>query len=308
MTDSPANTRITRRHAVTALAGAAGLATGCVDGRSDPAPLDLDLNDPVDLSFARQKVIGSVVAEDIHSFLRFHFYGQVPGEQARPLLSMNNYIVDRWAPVERGTYELKHWEVGYYCAFDTDEPLESWVNPYTNEEIEVFQFVLGPINRVYSPTEVIAPGLAPIPRTSHMMGPRFYVATEAISRMPNLFKPDEWPKRSSGEFANWISMQTLSALWDDVRNPELTSAPANIHLQNFVSWSSWMQMGGRPGGTMARAFGTEIDGFESLPQQVYDGFNKYTPEIFATESWDVTRFDEFDYFRMMQERRANGEL
>jgi hypothetical protein len=303
--------RITRRDALASIAGlgAMGMAAGCSKGADQKSEaLQLDLNDPIDLSFARQKVIGSIAQEQIHSFLRFHFYGQIPGEKAVPLLSMNNYIIDSWEPLERGTYQLKHWEVGYYCDFDTDNPIESWLNPITNEEIEVFQFILGPIERVYSPDSVLAPGLAPIPRTSHIMGPRFYVATEAISQIPNMFKPADWPKRSSGDVANWISMQTVSALWDDVVNPELTSAPSNIHLQNFVSWSSWMQMGGRPGGTMARAYGTEVDGFDALPTQVYEGFKKYTPEIFDTASWDVTRFDEIDYFRLMQERRAKGEV
>ena len=59
---------------------------------------------------------------------------------------------------------------------------------------------------------------------------------------------------------------------------------------------------------MARAYGTEVDGFDSLPKNVYDGFKKYTPEIFETATWDVTRFDEFDYFKLMQERRAKGEV
>jgi len=100
--------RITRRHAVAALAGggAIGLVAGCADNKAGPdnikpAPLQLDLDDPIDLAYARQKVIGSVENEEIHSFLRFHFYGQLPGEKARPLFSMNNYIVDRWEPVER---------------------------------------------------------------------------------------------------------------------------------------------------------------------------------------------------------------
>ncbi len=275
------NSRVSRRQAVTALAGAGaiGLTAGCADngarsGNNKPAPLALDLDDPVDLAYARQKVIGSVAEEEIHSFLRFHFYGQVPGEKARRLFSMNNYIVDKWQPVERGTYELRHWEVAYYCDFDTDDPIETWVNPYTEEEIEVFQFILGPIERVYSPGDVLAPGLAPIPLTSHIMGPRFYVATEAITQVPNLFQPEEWPKRSSGKVANWLSMQTISAQMEDVLNPELNSAPSNTHLQNFISWGSWMQMGGRPGGSMARAYGTEIDGFDALPKKVYDGLNE----------------------------------
>ncbi len=68
-----------------------------------------------------------------------------------------------------------------------------------------------------------------------------------------------------------------------------------------------MQMEGRPGGTMARAYGTDIAGFDALPADVRAGFEKYTPEIFDTASWTVTRFDEFDYFNLMQERRAKGE-
>ena len=140
------------------------------------------------------------------------------------------------------------------------------------------------------------------------MGERFIVATEAISQLPNLFQPDEWPKISSGKQVNWVSMQTLSALMSDVLNPALNSAPANIQLQNFVSWASWMQMGGRPGGSMARAYGTDISGFDALPKQVYDDFRRITPEIFDTENWQVTRFDEMDYFQMMQERRKAGQI
>jgi hypothetical protein len=303
--------RLSRRSAIGTLAGlgAAGLAAGCAnEAQRPPQRIQLDLEDPVDLAVARQKVIGSVAEEQIHSFLRFHFYGQVPGEKARRLLSMNNYIVDYWEPVARGTYKLRHYEVGYYCDFDTDDPIETWVNPYTNEELEVFQFILGPIQREYSPETVLAPGLAPIPLTSHLMSERFYVATEAISQMPNLFKPDEWPQRSSGELVNWVSMQTLSALMDDVLNPALNSAPANIQLQNFISWGSWMQMGNLPGGSMARAYGAEISGFDALPKNVYDAFKKYTPEIFETAGWDVTRFDEMDYFQLMQKKRAAGEV
>ena len=69
-----------------------------------------------------------------------------------------------------------------------------------------------------------------------------------------------------------------------------------------------MQMGQRPGGTMARAFGTEIAGFDALEPNVLAAFKKLTPEIFETATWDVTRFDEFDYFNLMQERRARGEV
>ncbi len=302
---------LTRRQALTALtgAGAAGLVAGCAQPAADkPEPLQLDLNDPADWSYARQKVIGSVADETTHAFMRLHMYGQVPGEKARPLLSMNNYLIEQWEPVEYGTYKLRHWEVGYYCEFDTDNHIESWVNPYTQEELEPFHFVLGPIERVYTPETVMAPGLAPLARTSHLMGDRYYVTTEAISQFPNLFTPDEWPKFSSGQFQNWLSLQTLSALWEDVVNPQLNSAPNNMHLQNFVSWASWLRMGEYEGGTTVRGFGTEIPGFDALEPNIRAALEKYTPEIFETDTWTTTRFDEIDFFNEMKAKREAGEI
>jgi len=101
--------KLSRRKALGSIAGlgTAGLISGCAnETTSQPAPrkLNLDLNNPEDLAVARQKVIGSIEEEQIHSFLRFHFYGQVPGEKARRLMSLNNYIIDYWEPVKRGTY------------------------------------------------------------------------------------------------------------------------------------------------------------------------------------------------------------
>jgi hypothetical protein len=308
-----ADSKLTRRKALASIAGlgtatAAGLVSGCSDDAVPVVPMELDLDDPIDLAFARQKVRGSVVEERLDSFIRFHFYGQVPGEKAKRLLSMNNYVIHLWTPIKRGTYHLKHYEVGYYTEFDTDKPLETWLNPYTNEEVEAYHFILGPIEREYSPEGVIAPGLAPVPLQSHVMGDRFILATEAISLIPNMFQPDEWPKRSSGKNINWLSLMTQSASMADVLNPELNSAPPQIQLQNFIAWGSWMQMGGISGGSMARAYGTDIAGFDALSPDVRAAFEKYTPEIFDIESWTDVRFDEWDYFNLMQERRKAGKI
>lgn len=300
-----------RRQAVGALAGlgAAGMVAGCAadDVKAPLKPLELDLQNPVDRSVARQKVIGTLAQDELHTFMRINFYGQVPGKPAVPLLSMNNYIIDYWEPVQRGTYRMKHYETGYYTEFDTDKPLKTWLNPITNEELQVFHLVLGPIHREYSPETVMAPGLAPLDREVRVVGDRLFVATEAISQIPNLFKPEEWPKISGAAMVNWLSVQTLSADMADVLNPELNSAPAHMQLQNFITWSSWMHMGDIPGGSMARGYGTEISGFDGLTSEQRKGFEVHAPEIFDTVTWQETHFDEFDYYKLMQERRKAGE-
>ena len=50
------------------------------------------------------------------------------------------------------------------------------------------------------------------------------------------------------------------------------------------------------------------DGFEALEPNILAAFEKYTPEIFDLENWTETRFDEIDYFQLMQEKRARGEV
>ena len=219
---------------------------------------------------------------------------------------MNNLIVAYWRPGEDNSFHLKHYEVGYYTRFDTDDPITEWANPYTDETVEIFQFVLGPIARQYKTDTVVAPGLAPLPLTSHVIGDRLFVTTQALTQFPNMMTPEEWPKRSSGPMVNWSSLMTFSARVADVVNPDLSSAPAHVQLQNFISWAPWMLMGQRPGGTMARAFGTDIKDFDALPTAVRSGFERYTPEIFATEDWQTPRLDAVDYFNEMVRRKRES--
>lgn len=300
-------TLINRRRAMGTLAALAAGATTVTTAKNHGGMIRLKLDDPVAALKARVKVMGSIAEERVVSFLRFHVYGQMPHEPARPLFSMNNLIVGYWRPGDDDSYHLKHYEVGYYAGFDTDDAIETWTNPYTEKEIELFPFVLGPINRQYKTDTVVAPGLAPLPLTSHVMGDRFFVATQSISRIPNIMQPDEWPERSSGENVNWSSFMTYSAPVAEVADPQRTHVGAHIQLQNFVSWQPWMFMGQRPGGLMSRAFGTHIDDFDQLPATVRAGFEKQTPDIFATDKWDIPRMDAVDYYNKSVTERQQGD-
>ncbi len=295
------STPVSRRQA---LGGIAALGAAAI---AKPSLADhhakIDMSNPAAALKTRVKVMGSVGEQKIQSFLRFHIYGQMPDEPARPLFSMNNMIVAYWKPGEDDSYYLKHYETAYYTKFDTDEPIESFVNPYTGEENEIFQFILGPINRQYKTNTVVAPGLAPLPLESHVIGDRIFVATQSITQFPNILTPEDWPRRSTGPLVSWSSFMTYSAAVADVANPDKMSAPAHIQLQNFVSWPAWMLMGNKPGGTMARAYGTDIESTDALPKSIIANFEKYTPEILETEKWQTPRMDAVDYFNEMTKRK-----
>ncbi|MCG8443963.1 MAG: DUF1838 domain-containing protein, partial [Caulobacterales bacterium] len=178
----------------------------------------------------------------------------------------------------------------------------------TNETIEMFTFILGPVARQYTPDGIIAPGIAPNPLRISVVGDRVFIPAQSIETFPNLFSPEEWPKHSSGPDVYWDSLYTFSARLADVANPDLSAAPAVIQMQNLTSWQPFFEMGQRPGRTMARAFGQNISGFDALAGNIRADFEKHTPEIMDTDNWTETRFDTFDYFNTLNAKREAGEL
>jgi Protein of unknown function (DUF1838) len=279
-------------------------ATGPESAARAVTAADLDLSTPESRNAVLTKIMGSIGEEEKHAFMRFHIYGFAGDGNVIPFFSMNNYILQRWAPGEDGAYELQHYEVGYYTEFDTDEPIETWENPITGEVIEIDPFILGPVSRYYTPEGILSPGIAPNPLRINVIGDRVFVPAQSIESFPNLFTPEEWPELSNGPEIFWDSMYTFSASLEDVVNPDIKGAPAEIHMQNLVSWQPYLKLGARPGRTMSRAFGTTISGFDELDPHVREAFETYTPEIFETDTWTDVRFDSFDFYNKMVAQRA----
>ena len=264
------------------------------------ADLDEILSDPVKRSEMIVKVMGSTERKDTYAFLKFHVYGYL-GENLIPFYSMNNVIVQKWTPLEEpGTYSLQHYEVAYYSEFDTTTPIEEWTNPVTGETIELPPFVLGPIAREYTPDGIIAPGLAPNPLNISVIGNRVFIPTQSTDVIFNPMSSPDWGEYTGPPEVYWDSMLTYSADVDDVLNPDLSSAKAEIHMQNLVSFNPYLKMGMRDGRTMVRAFGMHIDSLDDIPPEVRAGLEKYTPEIFATDEWMDLRIDTVDFMQKVR--------
>ena len=272
------------------------------------ADLDEILSDPVKRSDMIVKVMGSTEREDTYAYLKFHVYGYA-GENVIPFFTMNNVIVQKWTPMEDpGYYELDHYEVAYYSEFDTETPIETWENPITGEVIDIPPFVLGPITRQYTPDGIIAPGLAPEPLNISVIGNRVFIPTASVDQMPNPMSGPQWGPYSGDPIVYWDSMLTYSADIEDVLDPSLSKAGAEIHMQNLVSWNAYFKMGDIPGRTMVRAFGTHIDSLDDIPPEAVDGLKKYTPEIFETDTWTDFRLDNIDFMNEVLAKIESGEI
>lgn len=271
--------------------------------------LALKLKNPEQRSKLIAKVLGATVEKERHAFLKFHIFGFAGDGNLIPFFTMNNYVVQKWVPGENSTYEVQHYEVGYYSKFDTTEPLNEWENPLTGEVVKLPHFVLGPVYRAYGPgMGESSASFAPDPLNITMIGDRIYIPTLSKFKFPNRLSAEEWGPYSSGPVTYWDSMLVYSADVEDVFDDTKTHVPAEMHMQNLVSWAPFLKLGQSPGRTMVRAYGQHISGYDALPTDIRENLEKYTPEIFDIEAWTEVRMDSIELAQSLAKQRAAGTL
>lgn len=271
--------------------------------------LAIRLNNPEARSRMIAKILGSTVEDERHAYLKFHIFGYAGDGNLIPFFTMNNYVVQKWKPGEDATFEVEHYEVGYYSKFDDVEPLTDWENPLTGEVVELPHFVLGPVPRAYGPgLGQNSASFAPDPLNITMIGDRVYVPTLSKFSFPNALSSEEWGPYSSGPTTFWDSMLVYSADVQDVFNSEKTHVAAEMHMQNFVSWAPFLKLGEAPGRTMVRAYGQHISGYDALPANIRANLKEYTPEIFDIDAWTELRMDSIELAQDLAAKRAAGTL
>ncbi len=272
------NHGVTRRNVLLGGAGfaaLAGLSTATLTKAG--GPVTVDFADPVEALRAHVKLVGSLQTEKVVSFLRLNIYADSGAGNYLPLFTLNNLLIDFWEPQGNDEYQMTKYEAGYYTEIDSYKPMESFVNPFTNERHGVQRFRLGPVPRRYTPERFYVMAYNPNPLPLEVIGDRVFLATQSIESFP--------PRGGVGDPLYINSFMSYSAALADMQNPAIASAPVHAQLQNKNKWASWMGMGDRPGGTVARGYGTKVRGLDALPEGVLDSFRKYTPEILDTESW-----------------------
>lgn len=272
------DTGLTRRDMLLAGAGFATLAGfSPLASSASSSPVAVDFTDPVQALRAHVKLVGSLKTEKVVSFLRLNIYADSGEGNFVPLFTLNNLLIDYWEPQGNDEYQLTKYEAGFYTELDSYQPIESFVNPFTQERLPVQRFRLGPVPRRYTPERFYVMAYNPNPLPLEVIGDRVFLATQSIESFP--------PREASGNTLFINSFMTYSAKLADMQDPTIASAPVHAQLQNKTEWAPWMGMGERPGGTVARGYGTKVKGLDALPTGVLDNFRKYIPEILDTDNW-----------------------
>jgi hypothetical protein len=308
---SSLRSRINRREALFGAAsfGAAALGAAAVTARgavSTEASAGLSSTplepgyflDPLTELHTHVKMIGSLRNEIVCSLLRLNIYAD-PGEgNFVPLFTMNNIVVDHWQRVDEHIFEMRKFEVGYYTEYDSQQAIETFLNPLTGKRVAIHQFKLGPVPRAYTSDGVIAMGFTPKLLPIEVIGERVFLATESIENRPDPIRP--------GKTAYVNSFMTLSAPLSPVLDSNVYNVPVHIQLQNKGHWQSWMGMDDRPGGTVARGYGSKIGSLDALPDIVKENARKYVPEIFDTANWTEFLFEESAMLKAQGSNASRG--
>jgi len=293
---------LTRRNllaAAPAVAGA-GLITPAAFAATAHRP---DLNDPALRARMRARVLGSCGRETVFIFYRLHIYGYSGDGNLIPFFTMNHLNVSEWTPMPNNQYESRTYESGVYCKFNTDEPLDEWVNPITGEKRKVWHFYGGPFSVAIGPDGIVTKGadLNPVVLPMEELGDMVIVPTSSSAAFPNAATPEDYPHLSAGKSIFWESHATYGARAQDAFNEKLTSAPAFCTFQNMATWHPWLGMGGRPetkaGRTWGRAYGAKIKSLDEIPAGARKSLESHTPDIFKWKEWTGFRNDMGDYLK-----------
>jgi hypothetical protein len=293
-----------RRQALTTVA-AAGVAAAAPTYAATSGKLDLD--DPKVRAMVRAKIQGSIADETVYTFYRLHLYGYMNDGNLIPFCTMNNLNITKWKPLPNGNYAGTVFESGAYCKFDTDEPLEVWENPITGEKRDVWPFVGGPIKVETGPDGAITDATATVkPKAMRIdvIGDTVFVVSQSAFSFPNPMKPEQYPTESAGPTYYWDSHFVHAGKVADVLNPKLTRAGAFSQFQNMVSWHPWLGLGGKPGRTYGKAYGTKLASLDDLPRAARISLEKQTPEIFEPNLWEKPRLDFPEYMAWKKAKEA----
>ena len=269
---------VTRRNALLGGAGFAALSSlSPMAMAATSGPVAVNFTDPVESLRAHVKMVGSLQTQQVISFLRLNIYADSGEGNFAPLFTMNNLLIDHWEDQGNNNFQMTKYEAGYYTELDSYNPIESFVNPFTNKTHAIKNFLLGPVPRRYTPEGFYFMAYNPNPLPLEVIGDRVFLATQSIESFQI---PGEPPKTM---YIN--SFMTFSATLADMQDSSIASAPVHTQLHNKTAWAPWMGMEGRPGGTVARGYGTKLTGLDSLPEGVLDEYRKRTPDILDIENW-----------------------
>ena len=264
--------------------GAASAASFMVPSLSQAQSPALDVNDPQDNLNAWMKIYSDIHGGvEVYSGFKGHIFAVIGDKKPlNPLLGFEGFAVNRVVPQDDGSFYAFINEVAYYKDPRTDEIINSWDNPFTGENVEVFQLHAGPLTshvtkvRKFEQKDgsfVEKPFLLPW----YVRGDDAFISIEFNDVRDNPLQPDEWPRESVGEKIRVSESMQFMTKMPLLADPAVTRVNATMSWTLLRSWLPWMLMGRREGHLFYRNVVQKVGSIDDLPRRIVKETEKRFP-------------------------------
>jgi hypothetical protein len=185
-------------------------------------------------------------------------YGVRDNEKVRPLFGVEGFSFTRIKQLPDGNWRRLLREIVFYRDLDTGKILETWHNPYTDENVRVVPIANDPFNFTISDHLQDAPSYGGLNKDKPAPKPFLLdwsdgpdgtlICRTGIDLMyPSALQPDKWPRESAGPMNRVSEHFIYTVKRKDVENPSLTNLPLVGAWSRITPWLPWMLMGPAPG-------------------------------------------------------------
>lgn len=196
-------------------------------------------------------------------------WGKPTDDIARPMFQVQGLTFQRLTLNPDGTLDQKMAGRGFYADTVTGQPLEAWLNPFTNKSHTPPHVKSLALQTVKANGEL---NVREPERIDTFVGRVGELTTngDTIWMTENFLSKSKPDTKRNGAVSTTSSLSTFTAKIADVENDTLPFVPCTLNYQSLGSWPAWMEMGDQPGVLSWQTRGHKVRGPDNGPKELRD--------------------------------------
>jgi len=227
--------------------------------------LDLDLDKAEDNMLAFMKVRGSLdETEEVIYYANGKIYGFVEGERDKPLMGFEMYNIGRNIKKGENEYHLLTNEVLLYTDLKTGEVLETFHNPYTDQDVDVLHVWNSPVNQEQKLNGKYGPWGVNHNKFGDDM---ICMNADIFLAYPSPLKIADYPESAQSNLYEAAELFQFFFSEEDINDPTLNSVDVAISWTRLGPWLPWLKMGQRQGNMVYQGAGYKLSekNYDDMP-------------------------------------------
>ena len=249
-------------------------------------------------------------------FVNGYVTGTVMGvrdnEPVRALFGFEVFSAIRVLKQPNGDYQRLCRELIFYRNLETGELMDSWLNPYTNEEVRVVDVANDPFNYRISdfyPDPPSYGGLNTEKRARRPFIRNWTLITDDVVVLSsdihlyyrNALDPAKWVRESAGPMNRVSELFRYVIQRDDIENDSLTHLPHTGVWNRITPWLPWMLMGTSQGHIVYAGTFSSVKGVDSVPSNVAARvLERFPTYVTAPEEWVDPSYSSLENYARTQ--------